>query len=42
LAIPNYIVSINKGKREKKGKRGNDPQNTTITEVGGNTIYWFG
>jgi hypothetical protein len=25
----------------KNGKRGNDPQNTTITEVGGNTIYWF-
>jgi hypothetical protein len=23
---------------KKKGKRGNDPQNTTITEVGGNTM----
>jgi hypothetical protein len=26
---------------KKNGKRGNDPQNTTIREVGGNTIYWF-
>jgi hypothetical protein len=26
-------------KKMEKGE--NDPQNTTITEVGGNTIYWF-
>jgi hypothetical protein len=29
------------GAEFKNGKRGNDPQNTTITEVDGNTIYWF-